>query len=80
MHRAAAPPVRYFRSGLPERERSEVPPPRRNGNPVRPEGEGEMIGPRPAGRRWTAAEEDKLREMLDVNRRGVPTPIGELSY
>ena len=28
-----------------------------------------MKGPRPAGRRWTAAEEDKLREMLDAGMK-----------
>jgi IS30 family transposase len=28
-----------------------------------------MTGPRPAGRRWTAAEEDKLREMLDAGMK-----------
>src|SRR5713101_582084 len=30
------------------------------------EGEGEMTGRRPAGRRWTAAEENQLQEMLDA--------------
>jgi hypothetical protein len=25
-----------------------------------------MTGPRPAGRRWTAAEENQLQEMLDA--------------
>jgi IS30 family transposase len=25
-----------------------------------------MTGPRPAGRRWTAAEQDQLQEMLDA--------------
>ena len=32
----------------------------------RAEGEGEMNGPRPAGRRWTPAEEDQLQTMLDA--------------
>jgi IS30 family transposase len=30
-----------------------------------------MTGPRPAGRRWTAAEESQLQEMLDA---GVKVP------
>jgi hypothetical protein len=28
------------------------------------EGEGEMIGPRPAGQRWTLADDDMLRGLL----------------
>jgi hypothetical protein len=32
--------------------------------------EGEMTGPRPVGRRWTAAEEKQLQEMLDAGMTG----------
>jgi DNA-binding NarL/FixJ family response regulator len=35
----------------------------------RAEGEGQMTGPRPAGRRWTEAEESQLREMLDAGMK-----------
>jgi hypothetical protein len=37
-----------------------------------------MTGPRPAGRRWTAAEEIQLREMLDAGMK-VPSIARKLN-
>jgi hypothetical protein len=34
------------------------------------EGEGEMTGPRPAGRPWTRAEDHSLEEMLKAGLKG----------
>jgi Myb-like DNA-binding domain len=34
------------------------------------EGEREMIGPRPAGRPWTRADDDALRALLDSGMKG----------
>jgi hypothetical protein len=31
---------------------------------TRPEGEGQMTGPRPAGRSWTLTDDDMLRKLL----------------
>jgi hypothetical protein len=37
----------------------------------RAEGEGEMKGPKPVGRRWTPVEEDQLQTMLDARMTAI---------